>query len=78
MARLGKREREHKRDLIKGNLANMGAARLELKIAKAYGPCAIETTRVAAKVGTMSAYVGKSEGRNGRPVSMTKQRWGQS
>ncbi len=68
MARLGKREREAKRSLIRGNLANL--SQMERSSGTLHSALTgvhkgQQYCRIAANVHTMGAYVGASEGRLG-------------
>ena len=66
MARLGKREREDKRNLIRGNLANL--SQMERSSGTMRSTC--DTDNLLSRTHTMGAYVGASEGRASGTVNV--------
>jgi len=64
--RLGKREREAKRNLIRGNLANL--SQMERSSGTMRSTC--DTDNLLSRTHTMGAYVGASEGRASGTVRM--------
>ena len=72
--RLGKREREAKRNLIRSNLANL--SQMERSSGTMRSTC--DTDSLLSRTHTMGAYVGSSEGHLGPRQRQQVKRWGLS